>query len=82
MVGEGYSVMLPAAQQTQLPIPYDPLTFILMLPFMPLMMAMQYHMMMMQMMMQMSQGFRSGGTKLVELRRDTHGNIIEILERG
>jgi hypothetical protein len=58
---------------------YDPILFLLQLPLFPLMMIMQ---MQMQMMRSMSFGQQSSGLKIVTLRRDSQGNIIEIMERG
>jgi hypothetical protein len=58
---------------------YDPILFLLQLPLFPLMMIMQ---MQMQMMRSMSFGQQSSGLKIVTLRRDPQGNIIEIMERG
>ena len=79
------TVTLPARSLSQpaMPMmtPTDPFMFMLQLPFLPLMMMMQMQYAMMQNMMSMYRA-PSQGLKIVTLRRDSQGNIIEIMERG
>jgi hypothetical protein len=70
--GQPQQMMFPMATT-------DPFLFLLQLPLLPLMMFMQ---MQMSMMKSMSFGTQASNLKIVTLRRDAQGNIIEIMERG
>jgi hypothetical protein len=76
------TITVPATQVSPTPYPmatYDPILFLLQLPLFPLMAIMQ---MQVQMMKMMSFTPQPSGVRIITLRRDPQGNIIEIMERG
>ncbi len=82
MTGELQTFTCPAtpARAGAFGLPTDPLSLLLLGPFLPFFFLLQMQAQMMQGIPAMAG--HGSGMKIVQIRRDGAGNIIEILERG